>query len=213
MVTFPTGSGILLCPTGVGFSTISDDLYAELETAVDSGEANIEDIDPAVYQEWLSNAKEITLTDEIEYSPLKEGYENSIAVAKYKQGLFGDGGMQFNNSGHPFPMMTFDQVLTFQPSINQGQVGLTEIDGYGFGYYKTEEGDFALLTFLPFLFIRNDKFYWYSASIPNYTITLDDTDLKVVDSFTFDYYDPETEETVVITSTRTVTASITERFY
>jgi hypothetical protein len=213
MITFPTGSGILLCPTGVGFSTISEDLYVELEAAVDSGEATLEEIEPSVYQEWLSNAKEITVTDEVEYSPLKEGFENSISTAKYKQGVFGSGGMQFNDSGHPFPMMTFFEVLSFQPSINQGQVGLTETDGYGFGYYQTDDSGFALLSFIPFLFIRNDKFYWYVASIPNYTFTLTETELKVVDSFTFDYTDPETEEESVITSTRTITASITDQFY
>lgn len=221
MVTFPTGSGILLCPTGVGFSTISDEEFEYFESLDDAGTSSIKEIDFSVYQEWLSNAREIEVITELSYAPTTDYFVDETTSSTFKQGI-GDvtaaSVLEFNDSPHPFPMMDYaSNKLSFRADLNGGTSPYIDENGnlksFGFGYYFLS-GLEQNPPPLPFLFIRNDKFYWLS-SVANKTVfTLTANEYKEFFTDTIEVPAPDGGEgTVTVTEKYTYRIRITERFY
>jgi hypothetical protein len=209
--TPPTGSGILLCPTGVGFSTISDDIYERLQELVAEGYAELEEVTPQVYEQWASNAKEIKVTRE---AVSTDGTLNVTTHATFQQGVGAVGGdIEFNTSEHPLPLLYFGESnyglgLSFRPIIYGEQTGITD----EFTYHDIEgfdtEGERPNLSY-PRVFIRNDKFYWYKqirlVFVGTTTNTLSDTENVTTINFPVG----SLGDSITIT----ITTRITERFY
>ena len=232
--TPPTGSGILLCPTGVGFSTISDEEFEALKNnelySYGIIEGVIEQIDSEVYQEWLANAKEIEDSISVKYTPATEDYVDFSSSEIYKQGIIDPStltSLEFNTSPHPLPMMNYAQDrLYFKPDLSAGsQSGLDNggnaID-LGFGYYRLPAGTSSQIRSLPYLFIRNDNFYWFNPKIvaeaafePDTIIsaTLSNTEYKWVYKIYLDYLPDGAPESIIVTGTVTQILRITKRFY
>jgi hypothetical protein len=220
LFTPPTGSGILLCPTGVGFSTISDEEYEGYES---DSTVSIEEIDYSVYQEWVSNAKEIEESLRVTYDPPTDGFNDYFASGTYKQGV-GDAVIQtileFNNSPHPLPKMDYvEESLSSRSEFDQV---LIENDDFDFilypAYWRVEDGNRFQLAGLPIVFIRNDKFYWVSRILPSeglessITSTLTATEHKLVSTVDYEYL-PDEGESIIVTGTTTQILRITKRFY
>ena len=215
MITLPDGSGVLLCPTGNQFSTISDLEYASLEEEQSNGYGSIQEIDVSIFQEWFSNAKEIKFSQDYDYSSDQDFdeslYESSYDEWYYMQGVYvlGDGefNVEFNDSPNPFPKMVleYDDILLL----------LGSPFGLPFQYIRVSgQDENTFLDTLPRIFIRNDKFYWFRYDYPKTETTLTDTELKFVFTDTFDVTDLENEdEQITITSTFTFIYRITNRFY
>jgi len=220
--TLPTGSGILLCPTGQGFSTISDEEFEALEALEDDNSVAIEEIDFSVYQEWLSNAKEIDATVEQSYTPTTDYFEDSTRSATYKQGILDVSAgslLEFNDSPHPFPMMDYAaNKLSFRTELNQGTAPYVDengnLKGFGFGYYLFSGDSTFQFPSLPQLFIRNDKFYWVNPTIEKTVFTLTTTEYKEFFTDSFDVADPDGGGGVITVKEEFIfKLRITERFY
>jgi hypothetical protein len=221
LFTPPTGSGILLCPTGQGFSTISDDEYAVYES---DNTVTIEEIDVSVFQEWFSNAKEIEESVRATYAPATDGFEDYFASGLYEQGVGDaviDSILEFNTSDHPLPKMDYvDDVLNYRSELDQL---LLENDDFDFilrpAYWRVYEGVRYQLSGLPIIFIRNDKFYWVRRILPpegegsGVTATLTETEHKLVSTVDLKYLPDEGEESIDVTATLTSMLRITKRFY
>ena len=220
LFTPPTGSGILLCPTGQGFSTISEDEYAGYES---DDTVTIEEIDVSVFQEWFSNAKEIEESLRVTYAPATDGFEDYFASGLYEQGVgdaVDDSILEFNTSQHPLPKMDYvDNVLNYRSELNQL---LLENDDFDFilrpAYWRVEDGNRFQLAGLPIIFIRNDKFYWVRRILPpeggesGVTATLTETEHKLVYTVDLQYL-PDEGEIIDVTATSTSMLRITKRFY
>jgi hypothetical protein len=216
--TPPTGSGILLCPTGVGFSTLSEDIFEIIQELVDAGYAELVEITPAVYEQWVSNAKEIEVRVDGFIIGMSGELEPVTVSATYQQGIAEggfDSAVEFNTSDHPFPLLYFGESnyglgLTYRPIIYGENTGLFD----EFTYHDTAgydtEGERPNL-FYPRVFIRNDKFYWYKqltfTSGDVTTNTLTETENVIVGTYEI-YVGGEITEV-----TQTTTTRITERFY
>jgi len=196
MAEYADGSGVLLCPVGEGFSTISDELYLRLIELEAEGYAEIVEVEPSIYQEWASNAKQIVVTNDSTTTFTGGGSITVSSTATFKQGRYVDGEIVFNNSEHPFPLNYFmpnnyGLGLSFRPVIFGEDTGVTD----EFSYYdiegpqdqeqEQEEGEEYVPPrpglLYPRVFLRNDKFYWYKNKQPfldgSYVETLTDTSL------------------------------------
>ena len=194
----------MLCPTGVGFSTISDEEFEILEASASDGYP-IEEIDASVYQEWLANAKELESIFETTYKPTTDYFTDVYSSETFQQGVMGlDGTVELNNSPHPIPLMYYESnSLRFDR-------------GAGNSNYYRSDGGTQFPVDLPYLFIRNGKFYWFRTSNnnPNRSLTLTDTELKFSESYKREVLDPVgLTDFITVTETFTNTTRITERFY
>ena len=214
MITLPDGSGVLICPTGAGFGTVSDERFLELESSI-SG--TLQEISVSVFQEWFSNAKEIKLSVEEKYEPDQFGRSQSY-VENYKQGVYydygeGEFGVDFNDSPHPFPSMSTDiyeggALASFISSLTFGRV---------FGYFVYDgsaiSSDYISYE-LPFIFVYNDRFYWYYVDPTDTVTTLTETERKYVLNYTYQEADPDDPYSeITVEYTQTVIYQITKRFY
>ena len=226
--TPPTGSGILLCPTGVGFSTISDEDYERIKDLEATDYGTIEQIDSEVYQEWLANAREIEDSLRVTYAPATSDYDDSYFSEVFKQGIRDEltlTSVEFNTSPHPLPMMLYSRGrLYFKPDINEGSVSETDDEGsavrFGFGYYRLQDGAVGQVRNLPYVFIRNDNFYWFSPKIfadganeSSIVSTLSSTEYKSVYTVNLEAFPEGASESIPVIATFTKILRITDPFY
>lgn len=209
MITLPDGSGVLLCPTGAGFGTVSDDYFLGLES---NSDGTLLEIPVSIFQEWFSNAKEIELYVEQDYSPDLFD-QNQSYVENYKQGIYSgedEFGVNFNDSPHPFPAMLFDEYEALRSYSSRLTYDLP------FNYFRYD-GEFANPlgeSALPLIFVYNDKFYWFRNDYANTVTTLTDTEFKTVLTNTYQEPDPDDSESeITVKYTETVRHRITKRFY
>jgi hypothetical protein len=215
MPAFADGSGILLCPVGEGFSTISDLQYELIVQSETYGLVVIDEIDVAVFQEWVSNAKELTVTKSFTYTGAGSPEDSESSVKFMQKRVDGEGG--FNKTDHPFPLNEFFEVLRYS-AMNSGEYPTGNPDLLF--RYEFVEGDssnpednlYGSLEY-PAIFIRNDKFYWVRRVYAEGVQTLSTTELKLVEKYDTENFDPATDELVSGTITVTDTVAITERFY
>jgi hypothetical protein len=170
------------------------------------------EIPVSIFQEWFSNAKEIELYVEQDYSPdLFEG--NQSYVENYKQGIYsgeGEFGVDFNDSPHPFPAMLYDEYEFLRSTSSRLSYDLP----FNYFRYDDESGSPLGESSLPLIFVYNDKFYWFRNDYANTVTTLTDTEFKTVTTTTTQETDPEDAESeITVTYTATVIHRITKRFY
>lgn len=226
--TPPTGSGILLCPTGVGFSTISDEEFERIKDLEATDYGTIEQIDSEVYQEWLANAREIEDSLKVTYAPATADYNDSYSSEVYKQGIRDEAtltSVEFNTSPHPLPMMNYSgNRLYFKPDINEGSLSETDDEGsavrFGFGYYRLQDGAVGQVRNLPYIFIRNDNFYWFNPRIfpdganeGSILATLSSTEYKWVYTVDLEAFPEGASESIPVIATFTKILRITDPFY
>ena len=228
LFTPPTGSGILLCPTGVGFSTISDEDYERLKDLEATDYGTIEQIDSEVYQEWLANAREIEDSLSVTFEPATPDYDDSYFSDVFKQGIRDEltlNSVEFNTSPHPLPMMVYSSNrLYFKPDINEGSVSETTDEGsavrFGFGYYRLQDGTIGQVRNLPYIFIRNDNFYWFNPKIfvdganeGSISATLSSTEHKWLYTVDLEALPEDAPEPIPVIATFTKILRITDTFY
>lgn len=226
MSLFPEGSGVLLCPTGEGGSTISETKYQDFATAL-YGE--LVELGPAEFSQWLSNAKKITVEQTREFTFTQYGetsVESLSNTYEFKQWAGDAFSGYYNDSDHPFPM---NYYLGETSLGRQGMEFIADDRISGGGqvarasfYYRGE-----LTSGSPFesppeapvfpMFIRDDKFYMFISYdiVSDYTtrnievspskITREETETIV--------YDEGSENESRWTRSLSSTYEITERFY
>jgi hypothetical protein len=221
MPAFADGSGILLCPTGEGGSTISEaqyQIYVE-----DYGDAIVE-IGPSEFAQWLSNAKKISyessLAEFFDGEPSGDPLEETYEYRQYFRGIQFDGSdSYYNDSDHPFPMNFYSaQSMGFiaNEDFFYGPMAPTPIIPFDYRI-SGSEGVRPPSSHVFTMFIRDDKFYMI---VPYYFYSFDDPD-SIQRSLSVTASKITIEETQVIpvsgdinaTSVYSASYEITDRFY